>query len=123
MSRPKILLVDDSEVVRMTMKMILHKGGKYELIEAKDGREAVAIASEELPDLILMDVVMPNMTGYEACKELRSRDATKKTPIIMVSSRGEEESIKAGFDNGCNEYVTKPFKSFELIQKIEELLG
>ena len=123
MGRPKILIVDDSEVVRMTMRMILQKGGRYDLSEAKDGVEAVDKASEETPDLILLDVVMPNMTGYEVCKELRGRDATRTTPIIMVSARGEAASIKTGYDNGCNAYVTKPFKSVELIQKIEELLG
>ena len=123
MGRPKILVADDSAVLRMMMKMILQKGGKYDVVEAVDGREAVSKASEEKPDLILLDVIMPNMTGFEACEELRRRDGTKETPIIMVTGRGEDESIKAGFDSGCNDYVTKPVKSYELVEKIERLLG
>src|SRR3974377_1329336 len=104
MSRKKILLVDDAETILMMERMILNKAG-YELITAKDGQEAVTKASAERPDLILMDVVMPKMNGFEACKQLRSQDATKAIPIIMVTTRGEAESVESGFQSGCSDSI------------------
>ncbi|WDT79914.1 MAG: response regulator [Candidatus Manganitrophus sp.] len=97
--RKKILLVDDASTILMMEKMILAKGG-YDLVTAKDGREAVEKAAAERPDLILMDVMMPNMTGFEACVQLRQSDATRSTPIILVTTRGRKatskKAIKAG---------------------------
>ena len=85
MAKKKILLVDDADTIRMMERMILGKG-PYELVMAKDGQEAVAKALTEKPDLILMDVVMPKMGGFEACEKLRANDATKAIPIIMVTT-------------------------------------
>ena len=122
MSRKKILLVDDAETILMMERMILNKAG-YELITAKDGQEAVTKASAERPDLILMDVVMPKMSGFEACKQLRSQDATKAIPIIMVTTRGEAESVESGFQSGCSDYITKPINGLEVLSKVKSALG
>jgi len=122
MSRKKILLVDDAETILMMERMILNKAG-YELITAKDGQEAVTKASAERPDLILMDVVMPKMNGFEACKQLRSQDATKAIPIIMVTTRGEAESVESGFQSGCSDYITKPINGLEVLSKVKSALG
>ena len=122
MSRKKILLVDDAETILMMERMILNKAG-YELITAKDGQEAVTKASAERPDLILMDVVMPKMNGFEACKQLRSQDATKAIPIIMVTTRGEAESVESGFQSGCSDYITKPINGLEVLSKVKSVLG
>jgi DNA-binding response OmpR family regulator len=103
-------------------RMILNKAG-YELITAKDGQEAVSKAASERPDLILMDVVMPKMNGFEACKQIRANDVTKAIPIIMVTTRGEAESVEAGFENGCDEYVTKPINGLEIVSKVKSALG
>ena len=122
MSRKKILLVDDADTILMMERMILNKAG-YELITAKDGQEAVTKASAERPDLILMDVVMPKMNGFEACKQLRSQDATKAIPIIMVTTRGEAESVESGFQSGCSDYITKPINGLEVLSKVKSALG
>ncbi len=78
---------------------------------------------ELLPDLILMDVVMPRMTGIEACRQIRLQDATRHIPIILVTTRGEPENVEQGYASGCNDYVTKPINGAELISKIEDLIG
>ena len=122
MNRKKILLVDDAETILMMERMILNKAG-YELITAKDGQEAVTKASAERPDLILMDVVMPKMNGFEACKQLRSQDTTKAIPIILVTTRGEAESVESGFESGCDDYITKPINGLEVLSKVKSALG
>jgi DNA-binding response OmpR family regulator len=122
MGRKKILLVDDSNTVILMEKMILAKG-PYELVVAKDGQEGIEKAASEKPDLILMDVMMPRMTGFEACKKLRGQLSTASIPIILVTTRGEEESVKNGYDAGCNDYVTKPINGSELLSKVRGYLG
>jgi len=122
MTRKKILLVDDAETILMMERMILNKAG-YELITAKDGQEAVSKAQAERPDLILMDVVMPKMNGFEACKQLRGHDTTKAIPIILVTTRGEAESVESGFKSGCDDYVTKPINGLEVLSKVKSALG
>jgi DNA-binding response OmpR family regulator len=122
MTRKKILLVDDAETILMMERMILNKAG-YVLITAKDGQEAVTKAMTERPDLILMDVVMPKMNGFEACKQLRGNDTTKGIPIILVTTRGEAESVESGYKSGCDDYVTKPINGLEVLTKVKSALG
>jgi CheY-like chemotaxis protein len=121
MARKKILLVDDAETILMMERMIL--GREYDLLIAKDGQEAVEKADTERPDLILLDIVMPVMNGIEACRKIRSNPSTSTMPIIMVTTRGNEDNVKAAFESGCNEYVTKPINKAELLDKIKKLLG
>jgi CheY-like chemotaxis protein len=118
----KILLVDDSATVLMMERMIL-ASERFQVVTAANGEEAQARAREELPDLILMDVVMPKVNGIQACKALKQDPATKHIPIILVTTRGEAESMEAGYSSGCNDYVTKPVNSAELLGKIRNLLG
>ncbi len=119
--RKKILLVDDSKTSIFMERMILQKRG-FELVTACNGEEAVRTAVEERPDLILMDVVMPKMNGFEAVKEIRQTNSIKTTPIIMVTTRGESDNVEVGFETGCNDYVTKPIDGTELLSKIDNLL-
>ncbi len=121
-ARKKILVVDDSATTLMMEKMILRKG-PYDLVTASDGVEAVERAVAERPHLILMDVVMPRMSGFEACRALRGRDETAGIPIILVTTRGEGENVEAGFASGCSDYVTKPIDAVELMAKIKNQLG
>lgn len=121
-TRKKILLVDDSNTALMIEQMLLGSSA-YELITARDGREAVAKAASERPDLILMDVVMPNMTGIEACVRIRAQEDTRAIPIILVTTRGESENVEKGFASGCNDYVTKPINGLELLTKLKNQLG
>src|SRR5574337_563176 len=123
MKRKRILLVDDSEVALMTERMILQRAGEYDLLYARNGRQAVEVARNAHPDLILLDVVMPEMTGFEACHALRQDDPTRGIPIILVTTRGEARNVETGFASGCNDYVTKPLNGVELIEKIRGLIG
>ena len=118
----KILVVDDSKTALFMESMIL-KQGRYQLITADNGEEAVRKAAAELHDLILMDVVMPKMTGFEACREIRKRPATSAIPVIMVTTRGEATNVEAGFASGCTDYVTKPIDGLVLLSKIRDYIG
>jgi DNA-binding response OmpR family regulator len=120
--KKKILLVDDSQTVLLMEKMILSKG-PYAVVTAVDGEDAVRKAATEHPDLILMDVIMPKMNGFEACAKLREQDATRVTPIIMVTTRGEESNVETGYASGCNDYITKPINGPELLAKLRGFLG
>ena len=122
MERKKILLVDDSATALMMEKMIL-RAEPCELVVAKNGREALDVAAAERPDLILLDVVMPVMDGFETCKQLRQHEATFTTPIIMVTTRGQEQHMEAGFKSGCTDYVTKPVNGPELLAKVRSHLA
>ena len=122
MSKKKILVVDDSRTALFMVTTILRKE-RYELVTASDGEQALEVAAAELPDLILMDVIMPRKTGFEACRELKRREDTKGIPIILVTTRGEGENVEAGFQSGCNDYVTKPINAQELLSKVRDHMG
>ena len=105
----------------MTTNMML--ATRYECVMAENGAIAVEMASSESPDLILMDVVMPTMDGFAACRQIRMRADTNGIPIIMVTTRGEANNVETGYESGCNDYVTKPIDGPELLAKIENLIG
>jgi DNA-binding response OmpR family regulator len=117
--KKKILVVDDSRTALFMVTTILKKE-PYELVTAHDGQQAVDVAAAEHPDLILMDVIMPRKTGFEACRELKQREETKAIPVILVTTRGEEENVESGFASGCNDYVTKPINAQELLAKVRD---
>ena len=122
MSKKKILVVDDSRTALFMVTTILRKE-RYELVTACDGEQALEVAAAEHPDLILMDVIMPRKTGFEACRELKRREETKAIPVILVTTRGEGENVEAGFQSGCNDYVTKPINAQELLTKVRDHMG
>jgi len=122
MAQRKILLVDDSETILMMEQMIL-QGESYQVVIARDGKEGIKKAVEMKPDLILMDVVMPEMNGFEAVKWLRQREETKSVPIVMVTTEAEMESMEAGYVSGCSDYVVKPIDGLELLTKVKNLLS
>jgi CheY-like chemotaxis protein len=118
----KILLVDDSSTTLLVEEMVLREHTQYGLLLARDGAEAVEKAIAEQPNLILMDVIMPRMNGFDACREMRKHEALQKVPIIMVTSRGESCNVEQGFESGCNDYVTKPINGAELVQIVNGYL-
>ncbi|HUJ29523.1 MAG TPA: response regulator [Myxococcales bacterium] len=122
MARKKILVVDDSGTARMIEQMALGRAS-YDVVQAKDGAEAVQVAAREKPDLILMDVMMPNMDGYAACRGIRAQPVTRDIPVIMVTTRGEPVNVETGYASGCNDYVTKPVNTPELLAKVRSLIG
>lgn len=119
----KILLVDDSSTALLVEEMLFREHTKYGLVLARDGEEALQKAIAERPSLVLMDVIMPKMNGFEACREMRRHTALKRVPIIMVTSRGESCNVELGFESGCNDYVTKPINGAELIEIVYGYLG
>jgi CheY-like chemotaxis protein len=121
MSAKKILIVDDANTALLMVKMSVSRSS-YQIVTAQDGVEAVDKATAELPDLILMDIIMPKMDGFEAVARLRAIDTTKNIPIIIVTTRGEDENVQAGFEAGCNDYLTKPINNVELMSKIRTFL-
>jgi CheY-like chemotaxis protein len=122
MAKKTVLLVDDSNVSLMTGELVLRKIGQFEIRKARNGEEAVEMATAEPPDLIMLDVVMPKMSGFDACRALRSHPATQSIPILMATTRGEAHNIEEGFAAGCNDYVTKPLNHTEVAEKLRGLL-
>jgi CheY-like chemotaxis protein len=116
-----VLLVDDSETQLALMQSIL-RGAGYGLEVAHDGEEAVQQALRCDPAMILMDVEMPNMGGFEACRRLRSV-LKKRIPIIFVTSRSEPAFVREGFEAGADGYMTKPVRAIELLTKVHNYLG
>lgn len=119
--RKKILLIDDSSTILMMEKMILRRS--YDVITAKDGDDGVAAAIEQRPDLILLDVIMPKMNGFQVCRRLRAQEATMSTPIIFVTGKGEASNMEEGFRCGCSDYIIKPVDASELLEKVRNCLG
>lgn len=119
----KVLVVDDSKTALLMEREILEKRTPYDCVTASDGQEAVEKAKQEQPDLILMDVVMPRMNGFEACKAMRQQPVTRDIPIVLVTTRGEESYMEAGFQSGCNDYITKPVNGEELVALLQSYLG
>ena len=120
--RKKILLVDDSATTLMMQRMIL-RTDPYDIVVARDGREAIAVALEQRPDLILLDLVMPEMDGVAACRELRRLEATRSIPVIVVTTRGSQKCLEAAAAAGCTAYVTKPIDGVALLNKVRAALG
>ena len=117
----RILIIEDQEDNRAILRDLL-TGAGFELIEAVDGEEGVKLAQSEQPDLILMDIQLPVIDGYEATRQIRAIDDLKSIPIIAVTSyalSGDEAKARAA---GCNGYVTKPFSPRELLAKVREFL-
>ncbi len=119
--RKTVLLADDSNTILMMERMLLAKE-PYDIVVAKDGQEAYEKALSEQPDLILLDVIMPKMTGFEVCQKLRQLAQTKSTPILLVTTRGEAENIEKGYQVGCNDYITKPINNVEFLAKVRDHL-
>jgi PleD family two-component response regulator len=121
-TRKRVLLVDDSATILMMEKMILLRG-PCDVVTARDGMEALEKARTERPDLILLDVVMPRMDGFETCRQLREQDETRDTPVIFVTTRGETENVENAFRSGASDHVTKPINAAELLAKLRTHLG
>lgn len=120
--KSRVLLVDDSATALQMERMILDRG-RYEVVTARNGAEALEKAVALRPDAIVMDVMMPTMGGLEACRSIRSHALLRDTPVILVTTRGEPEHVEAGFASGCNDYVTKPIDAIELLTKLQSVLG
>ncbi len=117
----KVLVAEDEPDIRGLIVFSLEYAG-YEVIEALNGEDAVKLAEAEQPDLILLDVRMPKMNGYEACSVLKAQDSTRGIPVVFLSARGQETEIKQGLELGAEEYILKPFAPDELYQRVGGIL-
>ena len=117
----KILLVDDEPAQLELLRYNLEKAG-FETIQAENGRDAILLTEEHEPDLVVLDWMMPEASGIDVCRELRSRAQTRLMPIIMVSARGEEGDRSLGLDSGADDYIAKPFSPRELIARVKAVL-
>ena len=119
--KPYILIAEDEDALATLLEYNFEKEG-YEVGLARDGDEAVLLASERTPDLMLLDWMMPKLSGVEVCRRLRRRSETRTTPIIMVTARGDETDRITGLDYGADDYVVKPFSIPELLARVRALL-
>jgi CheY-like chemotaxis protein len=118
----KILIAEDERDIRELIAFSLQGLGGFDIVLASNGAEAVERATAEIPDLILMDVRMPRMTGYAACKKLKENDATKSVPVIFLSAKGQDEEIQQGLAAGAAAYILKPFAPDELVNQVRSVL-
>jgi twitching motility two-component system response regulator PilH len=118
----KILVVDDSPSQQMGMKRIVEKLG-HEALTADDGVSGVAVCKAELPDLVLMDVVMPNLNGFQATRALTRDETTKHIPIVLVTTKDQDTDRVWGMRQGAKAYLTKPFNEDELVDVIKQVMG
>jgi DNA-binding response OmpR family regulator len=114
----KVLIADDELRLRKVVSLHLKKSG-FEVVEAGNGLQAVQLAEEHNPDVIVLDVMMPEKTGLEACAELKGQEQFAGTPVILLTAMAESEDIQKGTDAGADAYLTKPFSPKELIDVIK----
>ena len=118
-----ILVAEDEDDVRKLLVDAFQLSGFFDAVGVPDGAEAVKEAEKLIPDLILLDVRMPRMTGFEACEILKGQESTKQIPIVFLSAYGQEAEVKTGLELGGEEYLLKPFAIHELVWQIKKVLS
>jgi len=121
MGDPIILVAEDERDIRELIVFTLQLSG-FNVVEVSNGQEAVQKAKEIKPDLILLDVRMPKMTGYEACEALKAEEKTENIPIVFLSAKGQEAEVNAGLELGAEEYFLKPFAPDDLSKRVNKIL-
>ncbi len=117
----KILIVDDEPNILVSLEYLMKREG-FEVHVAHDGEEALEVLRRERPRLVLLDVMMPKKSGFEVCQELRADEAIRDTLVLMLTAKGRDTDVAKGLGVGADAYVTKPFSTRELVQKVRELL-
>ena len=121
MTQPRILIVEDERGLVQSMTWYFNREG-YETVVAHDGQEGLRKAQTLLPDVLLLDIMLPSLDGLSVCRELRAGERTRDTPIIMITAKSEETDQLVGYNMGADDYVTKPFSNKVLLQKVKALL-
>ena len=117
-----ILVVDDEPMARDLVRLMLQRAG-FDVFEAVDGHDALEKVKERLPDLIILDVMMPGLDGFSVCRAIRAEKATATLPIIMLSARTHPDSVQEGLEAGADKYLSKLISRTDLIQNVREALG
>jgi DNA-binding response OmpR family regulator len=120
--RPVILVADDDVDILSLVAFRLERAG-YDVVPAGDGEEALRLAVERTPDLAVLDVMMPKLDGYEVTARLRSHEATRRMPVILLTARVQESDVARGFEAGADDYIKKPFSPQELRARVQAILG
>jgi DNA-binding response OmpR family regulator len=118
----KILVADDEPNIVISLEYLLKREG-YTVLIARDGQEALETIAREQPDLVLLDVMMPKKTGFEVCQSVRASDKLQATKILMLTARGRDTDVTKGLALGADAYITKPFSTRELVQKVAQMLA
>jgi DNA-binding response OmpR family regulator len=121
-TRPVVLVADDDDDIRALVCYRMTKAG-YEVVEAKDGEQALRLATERLPALAILDVMMPKVDGYEVTRQLRADEGTRRMPIILLTARAQDQDVQRGFEAGADDYIRKPFSPQELRARVQAILG
>lgn len=122
MGPKKILIADDEPNILISLEFLMKREG-YAVVLARDGQEALEAVLRERPDLVLLDVMMPIKSGFDVCHEVRANEAVKDTPIVMLTAKGRDTDVAKGLALGASAYMTKPFSTRELVQKVQSLLA
>ena len=121
MAKGKILVVDDEVNITQILEFSIGAEG-YEVITAANGEEAIDKARREQPDLIILDIMMPKIDGYEACRILKANPLTKGIPVVLLTAKGRDIDKRLGYEVGATDYIIKPFSPNKLVDRIHELL-
>jgi CheY-like chemotaxis protein len=118
----KILIAEDERDIRDLIMFTLQIAG-HEVLTAANGEEGWQLTQEQLPDLILSDVRMPKMTGYDLCRQVKATPETRHIPVVFLSAKGQDSEVQAGYDSGAMDYILKPFAPDQLLLKVAEILA
>lgn len=121
-SPKRVLICDDDPVILRLIEVNLELEG-YDVLTAHHGEEAFEIASRELPDLVILDIMMPRLDGYQTCQKLKEQSSTEGIPIVFLSAKAQQSDIEKGKSFGVSEYLTKPFDPNDLLDVVERLVG
>lgn len=121
MSTPKILIVDDDPNILLSLDYLMRKNG-FQVFVARNGQEALELIEQELPQLILLDIMMPDVDGYQICAHVKNNPSLQAIQIVFMSAKSKDADIQKGLDMGAVAYFTKPFSSKQLLNKVQELL-
>src|SRR2546428_8509747 len=117
-----VLVADDDEDILTLVEYRLMRNG-FEVLVARDGEEALQLAAERIPDLAILDVMMPRIDGFDATRRLRANATTARIPVILLTARAQEADVTRGFEAGADDYLRKPFSPQELAMRVQAILG
>jgi DNA-binding response OmpR family regulator len=121
-AQPVVLVADDDADIRQLVTFRLERAG-YEVVEAADGEQALQVCSEMRPDLAVLDVMMPKLTGYDVTRRIREDEALRAMPVILLTARVQDGDVAQGFEAGADDYIKKPFSPQELRARVQAILG
>ncbi len=118
----KILVVDDDPYILLSLEFLMKKNG-FDVMVARNGTEALEIVEKQVPDIVLLDIMMPDVDGYAICKHIKSSKKLKEAKVVFMSAKSKETDIQKGYDLGASLYVTKPFSTRQLLKQVQDLIS